>query len=519
MMPPVQLDAREVERGRQVHDDRVDLAVLEGELGIVVGVEHLRPCGRLDLLLDRVEARGAGSRADQQALEVGDGGGAGGRRGLDRDDRLRRLVIRRAEVHCFAAVVGDGELLQVEVEVLRPGRDGLLESCAHPDDVRRGEPEFLGDGVGDRGLEALTGLGRVVDHPGVVGGLAGADRELALGDEVRHRRRRRAGGEAQGDDGSGADGDGAEDPGTGHGVSLVGCCGATIIPRRRAIRETVAKCYPATLVRMDRAAALARNPLVLWLAFVLVHLWLGLLNFTAPGLPLGDVTLVYKFWMDQAIVADFWVGIDSAWVYPIVALVPMLAAYAFGPDFYASTWLTMVMLLNALAFAVLTGWGRSRERASRRLVVGRLPLPARTHRARPHRLDHRADRDRRRAAGGNASRRRERAADRRDLDQGVARRAHRRRGDRVARAAARRRRRAHRLGGRHARRAARRRGRQHPELRHPADREGSAARSADQHGLDVDGAGRRARRRGQLRPRHPVVRRVRSRIPGRRRRG
>lgn len=121
---------------------------------------------------------------------------------------------------------------------------------------------------------------------------------------------------------------------------------------------------PATLVRMDRAAALARNPLVLWSAFVLVHLWLGLLNFYAPGLPLGDVTLVYKFWMDQAIVADFWVGIDSAWVYPIVALVPMLAAYAFGPDFYASTWLTMVMLLNALAFGVLTGWGRSRERAT-----------------------------------------------------------------------------------------------------------------------------------------------------------
>lgn len=114
---------------------------------------------------------------------------------------------------------------------------------------------------------------------------------------------------------------------------------------------------------MDRAAALARNPFVLWAAFVLVHLWLGLLNFYAPGLPLGDVTLVYKFWMDQAIVANFWVGIDSVWVYPIVALVPMLAAYAFGPDFYASTWLTMVMLLNVVAFGVLTGWGRSRERA------------------------------------------------------------------------------------------------------------------------------------------------------------
>lgn len=102
--------------------------------------------------------------------------------------------------------------------------------------------------------------------------------------------------------------------------------------------------------------------MTVWVAFIAVHLWLGLLNLYAPGLPLGDVTIVYKFWMDQAIVAHFWVGIDSVWVYPIVALVPMLAAYAFGPDLYASTWLSMVMILNAVAFGFLTGWGRSRER-------------------------------------------------------------------------------------------------------------------------------------------------------------
>lgn len=94
----------------------------------------------------------------------------------------------------------------------------------------------------------------------------------------------------------------------------------------------------------------------------MAHLWLGLVNLYAPGLPLGDVTLVYKFWMDQALVANFWVGIDTMWVYPIVALVPMLAAYLFGPDQYASTWLSMVMVLNAVAFGVVTGWGRSRER-------------------------------------------------------------------------------------------------------------------------------------------------------------
>lgn len=130
--------------------------------------------------------------------------------------------------------------------------------------------------------------------------------------------------------------------------------------------------YPATLGTMSdservptrsraRFVAIAGSPIVVWAAFVLVHLWLGLLCLYAPNLPLGDVTIVYKFWTDQALLADFWVGIDSRWVYPIVALVPMLAATTFGPTMFASTWLTMIMLLNAVAFGFLTNWGRSRD--------------------------------------------------------------------------------------------------------------------------------------------------------------
>jgi hypothetical protein len=104
------------------------------------------------------------------------------------------------------------------------------------------------------------------------------------------------------------------------------------------------------------------SPITVWVAFVLVHLILGLLNLYAPGLPLGDVTIVYRFWTDQALYAQFWVGIDSVWVYPIVAWVPMLIAGAFGSALYASTWLSMVLVLDAIAFGILTGWGRSRER-------------------------------------------------------------------------------------------------------------------------------------------------------------
>lgn len=108
--------------------------------------------------------------------------------------------------------------------------------------------------------------------------------------------------------------------------------------------------------------AVVRTPVTVWVAFILVHLWLGLVNLYAPSGPLGDVTNVYRFWTDQAISAHFVVGIDSVWVYPILAIVPMLAATAFGVTQYGATWLTMIMILNAVAFGFVTGWGRSRER-------------------------------------------------------------------------------------------------------------------------------------------------------------
>ena len=56
--------------------------------------------------------------------------------------------------------------------------DGF-EGGAHPHDVVLGEPELLGNCVGDGGLEALTGRRVVVDNPRRIGGLARGDRELA----------------------------------------------------------------------------------------------------------------------------------------------------------------------------------------------------------------------------------------------------------------------------------------------------------------------------------------------------
>jgi len=105
--------------------------------------------------------------------------------------------------------------------------------------------------------------------------------------------------------------------------------------------------------------AIVDNPIALWAAFVLAHLWLGMLALYAPGQPLGDVTSVYKYWIvDYAFAGHGWVGINTVWVYPILAILPMIAAAAFGPALYASTWLSLVMAVDALAFAVVVSRAR-----------------------------------------------------------------------------------------------------------------------------------------------------------------
>lgn len=104
------------------------------------------------------------------------------------------------------------------------------------------------------------------------------------------------------------------------------------------------------------------SPISVWGAFVLAHLELGLLALYAPGLPLGDVSIVYRFWMQHGFETGEWVGIDTSWVYPIAAILPMLASWTFGPDLYPSTWLSLVMAANAAAFGVLVH--RSRDTGS-----------------------------------------------------------------------------------------------------------------------------------------------------------
>lgn len=96
----------------------------------------------------------------------------------------------------------------------------------------------------------------------------------------------------------------------------------------------------------------AASPLSLWIAFLLVHLVLGALALD-QGKGLGDVMFVYKPWAQLAAQGTMIVGVDADWVYPFGALVPIMLPLLFGADNYVGGWLTMVLLVDAAAFAVL----------------------------------------------------------------------------------------------------------------------------------------------------------------------
>lgn len=87
--------------------------------------------------------------------------------------------------------------------------------------------------------------------------------------------------------------------------------------------------------------------------FVLVHTVLWWLATTAPNQPLGDVTITYRRWIEVGRIDHSWVGVDSDWVYPVFALVPMAAAALGGTAAIASGWLALMVLLDAVACAFL----------------------------------------------------------------------------------------------------------------------------------------------------------------------
>ena len=96
------------------------------------------------------------------------------------------------------------------------------------------------------------------------------------------------------------------------------------------------------------------SPSTLWTAFAVVHL--GFLAALAPlilgGGVLSDVNF-YRQWAFDGLQEGHWLVLDADWVYPVLALVPMVIAALFGFSAYQFTWFLMFTALNACAVAVL----------------------------------------------------------------------------------------------------------------------------------------------------------------------
>ncbi len=103
---------------------------------------------------------------------------------------------------------------------------------------------------------------------------------------------------------------------------------------------------------------------VLWIAFLIVHASVALLGFLLPTEPMGDVYKVYEPWSTAALTGKGIVGITEPWVYPQLALIPMILAHAFVwvTHNYTVSWAVLVTIADALAFWMLVGTGRSVSR-------------------------------------------------------------------------------------------------------------------------------------------------------------
>ncbi|MGN7964734.1 hypothetical protein ACTJKK_01520 [Microbacterium sp. 22179] len=115
----------------------------------------------------------------------------------------------------------------------------------------------------------------------------------------------------------------------------------------------------------------AERLIALWVVFVAVHALTAWLGWVYPSQPMGDVVLVYEPWATAAVSGGPIVGITETWVYPQLALAPILLVKAMAVPFvgllgvsgaYLVAWAILVTALDALAFAVLLGRSPSAPR-------------------------------------------------------------------------------------------------------------------------------------------------------------
>ncbi|WP_104191708.1 glycosyltransferase 87 family protein [Cryobacterium sp. Y82] len=105
-----------------------------------------------------------------------------------------------------------------------------------------------------------------------------------------------------------------------------------------------------------------QRPRTLALGFLGLHavFLFALLPTILTGGVLGDLPL-YRTWAELGLEYGVWQGIDTEWVYPIGAMLPIAFAGIAGPLLYQLLWFLITTTLNAVAVGALTDWGRRRS--------------------------------------------------------------------------------------------------------------------------------------------------------------
>ncbi|WP_336645174.1 hypothetical protein [Microbacterium sp. USHLN186] len=116
-----------------------------------------------------------------------------------------------------------------------------------------------------------------------------------------------------------------------------------------------------------------RNPGLwpLWAAFIAAHAGIAVAGWVLPSQPMGDVVHVYQPWARTALGGGSVVGVTDTWVYPQLALLPMMLTQLLSTPFaalvgpapaYLMAWALLVTAGDALALVVLLGRGGGRRR-------------------------------------------------------------------------------------------------------------------------------------------------------------
>lgn len=111
----------------------------------------------------------------------------------------------------------------------------------------------------------------------------------------------------------------------------------------------------------------------LWAAFLGIHLVTAIAGWVYPSQPMGDVVLVYEPWATSALSGGAIVGVSETWVYPQLALLPMMLAKILSLPLvgvlgvsaaYLIAWVLLVSIVDVVVFGVLLGRSPSGPRRS-----------------------------------------------------------------------------------------------------------------------------------------------------------